>query len=232
MTATSSATSSTMEMDRMETDTTLQNHSHFLEMKTRVSCSNKLGAWNLLKLSGHVGARVDNEFIKITPDSRAVPGHAPKSSNDSEPLQTWLEPHVSGHADNGCCNFRISCISCSACKKIHTQDLDICDFQEHGNNVTSPIYRTRSYTGWKGDAKLSGISHDGTCCLATVPPLCNIVSENLFHCPSPTISDPTRWFSVMFRLCGTCIPSTNSTSSFYKVYWHMSLPYPIFPQNY
>ena len=57
---------------------------------------------------------------------------------------------------------------------------------------------------------------DGTCCLATVPPLCNIVSEILFHCPSPTISDPTRWFSVMFWLYRMCIPSTNSTSSFYK----------------
>ena len=27
--------------------------------------------------------------------------------------------------------------------------------------IMSPIYRTRSYTGGKGDAKLSGISHDG-----------------------------------------------------------------------
>ena len=28
--------------------------------------------------------------------------------------------------------------------------------------VMSPIYRTHSYTGGKGNAKLSGISHDGT----------------------------------------------------------------------
>ena len=70
-------------------------------------------------------------------------------------------------------------------------------------SVTSPIYRTRSYAEWSGpnfehgNAWLSGISRDGMCCLTTVPPLCNVVSENLFHCPSPTISDPTRWFSVV-----------------------------------
>ena len=73
--------------------------------------------------------------------SRAAPGHPPKSSFDSEPLQPWLEAHASGHADDGCCNFRISSLSYSACRGIRTTGPGhIRNLKEHGDSVGVPSW--------------------------------------------------------------------------------------------